>query len=74
MDRARRRWGGSGGGTLMDGDARAEARDEATIALESASSLMLGASMMLGALVACDWLDMDIILGVEDRKGVPATP
>lgn len=69
MDRARRRWGGSGGGTLIDGDARADARDDAIIALERASSLMLGSPMMLGALVAYDCPDMDIALGVEGRKG-----
>lgn len=75
MDRARRRWGGSGGGTLIDGDARADARDEATIALERDSSLIPpDSSMMLGALVACDWPDVDIALGVEGRKGVVATP
>jgi hypothetical protein len=34
MDRAPRRCGGTGGGALIDGDARAEARDEAIIALE----------------------------------------
>jgi len=75
MDRAGRRWGGSGGGTLIDGDARADARDDATIALERDSSFIpMGSSMMLGVLVACDWPDMDIALGVEGRKGVPPTP
>lgn len=54
MERARRRWGGSGGGTLIDGDARADARDEATIALDRASSLILGSSVTLAALFVCD--------------------
>jgi hypothetical protein len=40
MDRARRRWGGSGGGTLIAGDTRDDAREDATMALESASSLI----------------------------------
>lgn len=58
----------------MDGDARAEARDEATIALDRASSLIRGSSMMLGALVACDCAEIDIALGVEGRKGVVVIP
>jgi hypothetical protein len=44
MDRARRRWGGSGGGILLAGDARDVAREDATMALDSASSLILAES------------------------------
>ena len=59
----------------MEGDARADARDEATMALERASSLMPeGSSIMLGALVACDTPEIDIALGVEGRKGIATTP
>lgn len=67
MDRAPRRCGGSGGGALIDGDARADARDEAIIALERDSSLMpIESSIMLEVLVVvCDWLDIDTSLGVE---------
>lgn len=70
-ERARRRWGGSGGGTLMDGDARTDARDEATMASERASSPMpMGSSIRLRLLVEFDWLDKDNVLGVEARKSV----
>lgn len=69
MDRAPRRCGGSGGGTLIDGDARADARDEAIIALESDSSLMpMESSIMLEELVVCDWPDIDNSLGVDGRR------
>lgn len=72
MDRAPRRCGGSGGGVLIDGDARADARDEAIIALERDSSLMpIESSIMLGVLVVCDGLDIDAALGVE---GVSKNP
>jgi hypothetical protein len=78
MDRARRRWGGSGGGTLIEGDARAEARDEATMALDRASSsIPVESFMKLGALVAfdrLDWPDIDIALGDKGRRGVPTAP
>ena len=69
MDRAPRRCGGSGGGALIDGDARADAREEAIIALERDSSLMpMESSIMLEVLVVCDWLDTDTSLGVEGRR------
>jgi hypothetical protein len=58
---------------LIDGDARADARDDAIIALERDSSLKPGSSIMLGAL-AYDWPDIDIALDVEGRKGVAPAP
>lgn len=58
----------------MDGDARVEAKDEATMALERASSLIPESPMMLGVLVEFDWLEIDITLGVEDRRGVATAP
>lgn len=39
-DRARRREGGGGGASFVAGDARADAREDATIAFERASSSM----------------------------------
>lgn len=76
MDRAPRRCGGGGGGALIDGDARADARDEAIIALERDSSLIpIESSIMLEVLVVvCDWLDIDTSLGVEGRLGIATAP
>lgn len=75
MDRAPRRCGGSGGGALIDGDARVDAREEAIIALERDSSLMpIESSIMLEVLVVCDWLDRDTSLGVEGSLGIAMAP
>lgn len=69
-ERARRRWGG-GGGTFVTGDARADAREEATIALERASSVMLPESSTVLELLLCDCPDIDAMLGVEARNPGP---
>lgn len=74
MDRAPRRCGGTGGGALIDGDARAEARDEAIIALERPSSLIPMESSIVLEVLVCDWLDIDTSLGVRGRRGVATTP
>ena len=75
MARAPRRWGGSGGAGLGDGDARDDASDEAIIALERDSSLIpRESSIRLEVLVVREWFDNDASLGVEDRRGVATNP
>lgn len=70
IDRARRRCGGGGGGIFVVGEARDDARDDATMAVDRASSLMpLDSSMRLELLVLCDSPDTDAKLGV-DRSDV----
>lgn len=69
-DRARRRRGGAGG-TLVTGDARVDAREEATMALESASSSIPPTSSMALELPFWDRLDIEATLGVDERKRLP---
>lgn len=66
-DRARRRCGGGGGASLDTGDARADAKDEATMALDRASSLMPFDSCTTLELLLCDSADSDPMLGVFAR-------
>jgi hypothetical protein len=70
MDRAPRRWGSGGGIPRIDGDARVDARDEAIMALERASSLMAMESSIT-LVLAGDWLDIDASLGVEEGFAIP---
>jgi hypothetical protein len=71
-DRARRE-GGGGGASFVAGDARADAKDDATIAFERASSSM-PVSFAL-ELLWYDSPDTEAILGVEGRRsGVPVRP
>lgn len=69
-DRARRREGGGGGASFVVGDARADAREDATIAFERASS-SIPVSFAL-ELLWYDSPDTEAMLGVEGRRsGVP---
>lgn len=71
-ERARRREGGTGGGSFVAGDARADARDEATMAFERASSPIPPVSFVALELLLYDRPDTEAILGVEGRRsGVP---
>jgi hypothetical protein len=74
MDRdgARRREGGRGGASFVVGDARADARDDAIIAFERASSSIPPGSFNALELLLYDRPDTEAILGVEGRRsGVP---
>lgn len=70
-DRARRRCGGVGGANLDTGDARADANEDATMALERASSPMPPDSWIALELLLCDATDIDPILGVFARTRDP---
>lgn len=69
-DRARRRGGGVGA-NLDTGDARADAKEEATMALERASSLIPFESSNKLELLLFDGTDIDPILGVFPRTNDP---
>lgn len=71
-DRARRRGGGVGANLdAGDGDARADAREEATMALERASSLIPFESCSKLEVLLFDATDIDPILGVFPRTNDP---
>lgn len=68
--RARRRVGG-GGGTSVVVDALADAREDATMALERASSSILPNSSTVLELLLYDCPESETILGVVARRGCP---
>lgn len=71
-DCARRREGGGGGASFVAGDARADAREDATIASERASSSIAPGSFGVLELLLYDRPDTEAILGVEGRRsGLP---
>jgi hypothetical protein len=71
-DCAPRREGGGGGGSFVAGDARADAKDDAIIAFERASSSMPPVSFVALELLWYERPDTEAILGVEGRRsGVP---